>query len=995
MEKKKRKIFVACMIVAAFIVLAAICIVFIWFLKKDKREEYTLKFDFGVDETLTCGDWTPVTVEKKNGENTPDYLYTEEKGFGFLGDEKMYARIEAEIDDNEYGIPNEVYSDSAIAGGRTFVVDLENGYYNVTFVVATKSTSTTIATVEGVESATMGTADKVCVTVVYNVLVEDGQLTISFDGSGTAAGMINALEISKVSAPKNLSASVSDDKVLLSFEGTDDAYAYNIYRADLTGSFSLIDQTKDLTYTDETALLYETYSYYVTAVTETGAESAGSETVSVSLTDESKSAPDAVSDITCERISLDGITLSWSAVSDALCYQVYVSDYSGTDGDLSGYTYVGRVDECECSYEGSMYTGKYFKVVSLNEGGASAPALYKSGSAIVTASQLETIARSVVAIVTDNGVYISFNILIDEYADNREFELYRDGELVKSFTSDEASNYIDAEGKEDSVYEVKAVKDGEILNTSGEVTVNDEQYYEVPLTVPAQTEDLPDGSIYTYSACDTEVCDMDGDGVYEYIVKWDPSNSKDNSQEGYTGNVIIDCYKPDGTLMWRINLGRNIRAGAHYTQMVVYDLDGDGLGEVLLKTADGTVDGLGNIIGDASADYRNESGYVLDGPEYLTLFDGKTGAALDTVEYTPERGTVSSWGDSYGNRVDRFLACVAYLDGETPSAVMCRGYYTRAVLAAYNVVNKKLVQVWVCDSNDSENSDLYGQGAHYATAADVDYDGKDEIVYGSAVVDDDGTLLYAIGTVNGEGGGHGDAIHIGDFDLTNPGLEIFMVHETYPNEAGIEMHDAATGKYLYTYYSDTDVGRGACADIDPRYLGAESFAASYQPYLTAADGTVIANVTPVANFVILWDGDTGYEIFDHVFSSTTGIGVPTIYEWNYETYQTETILSMDGCSTNNWTKGNACIQADIMGDWREEVVVRTTDSSALRIYTTTDYTDFRLYTLMHDRQYRVQVASQNCAYNQPPHTSFYIGFDTDYIVPNILPYYYATTLTAR
>ncbi len=216
-----------------------------------------------------------------------------------------------------------------------------------------------------------------------------------------------------------------------------------------------------------------------------------------------------------------------------------------------------------------------------------------------------------------------------------------------------------------------------------------QQYLQIPLQIPAGGT-TPSGEAYTYTANDLSIGDLDGDGEYEYVLKWDPSNAKDNSQSGYTGNVYLDAYELNGTPLWRIDLGRNIRAGAHYTQFIVYDLDGDGRAEMAVKTADGTRSGTGQVIGSSSADYRNSSGYVLSGPEFLTIFNGQNGAILATTNYVPARGDVGSWGDTYGNRVDRFLAGVAYLDGQRPSLIMSRGYYTRAVIAAWDWRNGAL-----------------------------------------------------------------------------------------------------------------------------------------------------------------------------------------------------------------------------------------------------------------------------------------------------------------
>ena len=273
-----------------------------------------------------------------------------------------------------------------------------------------------------------------------------------------------------------------------------------------------------------------------------------------------------------------------------------------------------------------------------------------------------------------------------------------------------------------------------------------------------------------YSANDASVGDVDGDGQYEIILKWDPSNSRDNSQAGVTGNVYIDAYRLGGQRLWRIDLGRNIRAGAHYTQFQVYDYDGDGRAEVAMKTADATVDGTGRVIGNAGADHRNSGGYILTGPEFLTMFNGLTGAAMSTVNYEPGRGNVASWGDSYGNRVDRFLAATAYLDGQRPSLIMARGYYTRATIAAWDFRNGTLTRRWLYDSGNS-NVGAYGQGNHNLSVADVDADGRQEIVYGSATINDNGAFMYRTGF------GHGDALHVGDFVTSRAGLEVFTIHE--------------------------------------------------------------------------------------------------------------------------------------------------------------------------------------------------------------------------
>jgi rhamnogalacturonan endolyase len=448
---------------------------------------------------------------------------------------------------------------------------------------------------------------------------------------------------------------------------------------------------------------------------------------------------------------------------------------------------------------------------------------------------------------------------------------------------------------------------------------------------------------------------------------------RDNSQGGMTTEPVFHAYKLDGTRLWSINLGKNIREGAHYTQFMVYDLDGDGRSEMVCKTADGTVDGRGQVIGDASADYRkpptgqrgrgDRSGYVLSGAEFLSVFDGLTGAALATVDYLPPRGgDGSAWGDSYGNRVDRFLACVAYLDGQRPSVVMCRGYYTRAVLAAWDWRNGQFTSRWVFDSDDGQpgNRDYRGQGNHNLTVADVDDDGRDEIVYGSCVIDDNGRGLYSTRL------GHGDALHVTDIDPARPGLEVWGIHENEhgdPNKPGVALFAAKTGDVIFQEIIGRDVGRGTAADIDPRHLGLEIWANNGG--LWNAKGESIGPRPRAANMAIWWDGDLLRELLDGV----------TISKWDYENGREQPLLAGRelGLASNNGTKSNPCLSADILGDWREELIARTADNRELRIYTTTIPTEHRFTTLMHDPQYRLSIAWQNVAYNQPPHTGFFLG----------------------
>lgn len=582
-----------------------------------------------------------------------------------------------------------------------------------------------------------------------------------------------------------------------------------------------------------------------------------------------------------------------------------------------------------------------------------------------TTRQMENIGRGLVAVKNDMGVFVSWRWLGSESNDVK-YNLYRDGKRVNALPLN-VTNFTDTNGKGDSTYQVSAIIDGVEQEKCEAVQVWSDGGLTIEL-VDRPIAYYANGMVNktaAYTPNDMSIGDLDGDGEYELILKWDPANSKDNSQEGITSPVIFDAYKLDGTRLWRINLGENIRSGAHYTQFMVYDLNGDGKSEFVCKTADGTIDGAGNVVGDKNAMWRNSGGYILDGPEYLTVFDGATGTIIDTVEYEVGRGDVASWGDSYGNRVDRFLACIAYLNGTTPSVVMCRGYYTRATLVAYNLVDGKLQKVWTFDS-DVAGGEAAGQGNHSVAVADVDMDGKDEIVYGGAVIDDDGTLLHSTGL------GHGDAQHTGDLIPDRPGLEIFSVHENGAAAFGMEMRDARTGDILWGSYEGSDIGRGVSADIDPRYPGNESWAAGK---LVSSTGKIISkNFSISTNFRIYWDGDLGEEVQDgnHVD------------DWIGEKNMTTLLMTNKGYVSCNGSKSTPGLTCDLIGDWREETILFTSDASKMTIFTTTIPTDYKIYTLMHDLQYRTYVATQNVAYNQPAHTGYYLGFDTTEIpVPRV------------
>ncbi len=576
---------------------------------------------------------------------------------------------------------------------------------------------------------------------------------------------------------------------------------------------------------------------------------------------------------------------------------------------------------------------------------------------------LEYLDRGISAVNTGNGMLVSWRYLAND-DDNAVYKLYRDGSLIYTSEAGQSTCYLDAQGSASSKYRVDTLSDGKVVGSEECKLISDNSYFDLPLDPPKPAGD------YTYSPNDMSVGDIDGDGQYELFLKWDPSNSQDNSKDGVTGNVYIDCIRLDGTRVWRIDLGRNIRAGAHYTQFYVADFDLDGKAEMTCKTADGTVDGTGKVIGDASKDYRNSAGRILEGPEYYTLFDGATGAALDTVDYVPERGEVSkkTWGDDYGNRVDRFWGTVAYVDGVHPCVVTGRGYYTRLSATCYGVENKKLVQKWAFDTGHNSSAKGYGDGNHNSMPADVDGDGRQEIVTGAACLDDDGTLLWSTGQ------GHGDALHLADLDPTRDGLELWICHEEAKSGYGVSYIDAKTGEILYHIDADKDTGRCAADNITAENPGAELWGARPAGVVLDTAGNTIEGLsTPAMNFFSYWDGDLERELLDG------GDGKPATITKMNENGRISTLLTTDGCLVNNSTKANPCLSADIFGDWREELIVRTDSNDAVRIYCTTYDTDYRITTLMHDAQYRMQVSSQNTAYNQPPHPSFFLG--TGYDLP--------------
>jgi rhamnogalacturonan endolyase len=627
---------------------------------------------------------------------------------------------------------------------------------------------------------------------------------------------------------------------------------------------------------------------------------------------------------------------------------------------------------------------------------------------------MERLSRGVVAVRTaDGSVFVGWRLLGND-AEGTAFNVYRQaGEgpmaLVNPEPATGATNLVDKDAPREAAvnYIVRAVVDGKELEPSAPVAAWDQNYLEFPIQ-----------RMEGYRPGDASVGDLDGDGQLD-IVLHQTSRGQDNSFAGVTGQPVLDGYKLDGTHLWRINLGKNIREGEHYTQFMVYDLDSDGRAEVVCKTADGTVDGQGQVIGDAEKDWRTmrpgsrRDGRILDGPEFLTVFDGLTGAALETVDYIPSRYPIDGWGgiggnagnDDYGNRCDRFLACVAYLDGQRPSVVMCRGVYGRIVMAAWDWRGGELSVRWVFDTGMSyppyENrSPFAGMGGHSLSVADVDADGKDEIVYQAMVVDDNGKGLYSSGLR------HGDAMFVTDMDPERPGMEIFSVQENEEHAEefqtpGAAMRDARTGEILWSHSPAVDIGGGMAADVDPTHSGFEAWGGPGG--LRNAKGETIGAAPRETGWTVWWDGDPLRELVTAsrggggrgrfgrrpggqgggagTAEAPSADGAPqrpagrfggrgsAIAKWNWEDGAAENIATLEGSAAGR----GPCLLGDLLGDWREELLLVSPDGGGLRLFTTTIPTDLRLTTLLHDPQYRLGLAWQNVVYNKPCYPSFYLG----------------------
>ena len=704
-----------------------------------------------------------------------------------------------------------------------------------------------------------------------------------------------------------------------------------------------------------------------------------------------------------------------------------------------------------------------------------------SKAQVTPACQMEKLDRGLVAVPTSTTAnFVSWRLLGTDDKANTTFDLLRNGTVIASGLT--KTNYQDTQGSATAKYQVVTKVNGSAIENSAEVTPWGKKYLSLKLDRPAGGTDSkwtntdntvgPTSATYAYYPNDMSVGDVDGDGQYELFLKWESTHAQDNSRShGATGNTFIDCYKLDGTRLWRLDLGLNIRDGAHYTQFMVYDFDGDGKAEMMCKTAAGSKDGLGNYVNQAATDetikghdntkdYRNSGGHILSGPEYLTVFDGLTGKAIHTTWYLPGRagtgsktssgsstteggselGKVSTfpsgfWGDNYGGRSERFLGAVAYINGADKPAcgIFCRGYYTKAYVWAVSFDGSRLHTEWLhCSPSTTQwlvyaskwaegqsgltytvdgdllkripiktapantggvkstdtsggvvgSNTLYGNGNHNMSIADVDGDGCDEIIWGAGALNNDGTLLYATGY------GHGDAMHVGKMIPDREGYQVFDVHEEKltATHGSWDLHDARTGEVIYHGGSaDSDNGRGMAGDLTGKD-GYEFWSSDVRTPYSALTGKATSIKNCSVNFRIYWDGSIQDQLLDGSYKysgdvwAQTAHAEPVITKWNGSSFSNVVSFystTYNNAQTANYTKATPCLQADILGDWREELVMwNKKDSSEIMIFTTWTPTTYAVPTLMHDHTYRMGICWQNTAYNQPPHLGYYLP---DYI----------------
>lgn len=627
---------------------------------------------------------------------------------------------------------------------------------------------------------------------------------------------------------------------------------------------------------------------------------------------------------------------------------------------------------------------------------------------------MEYLDRGVYAVKKDGGIFVSWRLLVTEYGENIQFNVYRNGQKVNADPITTKTNYLDVNGNVGDVYTIETIVNGGKTTSDG-YAATDKDYISIPMQKPDPQDD-GHGTLATYTLNDAGVADVDGDGEYEIIVKWYPSNAFDSGMaKTYSSPTIFDIYEMDGTPLWRLNMGLEMPSGAHFNQFMLYDLDEDGKAELLMKTSDGTVSYKPNAegrfdmtdestivsyIGDKSVvpgSNVNSNGHVsADTNEYITVFNGQTGEEIDTIDYCFPTGEYTDWGTSGGgkndggNRSARYNIAVAYLPKDKsdasctetiPAVLFNRGYYAKMTVAAYTLRDGKIQTEWTFNVDTGE--DDAGKGNHNVATGDMDNDGFDEIVLGSIALDHDGTILWSKNGKNGQDfSGHGDTIHLAAMTPDSTQLYVFAPEEEKDSTVNYHLSNAGTGtRIAANFLGRADIGRGVAANITPT-PGYEYWANRPSNEIAGAVpgaiynfyGDVISQTKPdgfSTNFVLYWDGDLLSELFD----SATAEGPGTVSKYNWEDNSVDVLELFEGTKLNNYTKNNPCLTVDLLGDWREEVLLRSEDDSELRIYMTTEDTDYMIYTLMHDPVYRNAVANQNTSYNQPAHVGFYLGED--------------------
>lgn len=635
---------------------------------------------------------------------------------------------------------------------------------------------------------------------------------------------------------------------------------------------------------------------------------------------------------------------------------------------------------------------------------------YKDGKSVFTVSlrfvvsylqprgEAKPLNRGLMALKTDAGVLVSWRLRASDNAKDVRFRLYRGKSLITKTPVMGKTNYLDASGTASSVYTLQVVDaEGHVLETQEGAKAWANQTAYITLQGGAPTD--PSGAGATYTPNDASFCDMDGDGEYEIVLKWAPSNEKDAASSGTTSPAFYGCYKMDGTRLWMLHTGANMFNSAHTAMFIAWDLDGDGYGEFMVKTAPGAVDGEGNYVllgnDDPTENLKSGRGKQDHGSEYISVFDGMTGAELQTIPYHTAYADFS-WGDSKQNRSERYLVAIAWLDGEqaNPSAIFARGYYNGCRIGAYDWDGSNLTLRWLHSGESASKgtvtyangtvknltSTVYGEGAHWISIGDVTGDGKQEIHYGSGALKPDGTTLYRTGL------GHGDAIHLGDFIPSRPGLEYFMAHEEKSSNGnyGVDLRDARTGEILVRRTAGDDTGRGLMAHFNPEADDAYFMdsADGYNEtndkgqtvghhYLYNTKGEQVGDVNfgtsgASINNRLYWNGSLADDYYDKGYLAVFN---PT--SMSFDRQQVNGTWYTAG-NLNNSSKHNPCVLGDLLGDWREEIVnwAQSGSDYQLVINATNYQTPYGLPHLMDDYAYRAQVISQNCAYNQPPHVSY-------------------------